>query len=201
MQILQKEDDFLCHLSDGHLVQHTFSGNERAFEVLVGRYYPSLFQYITSCLGDYDLSCDVLQQVLVQLYLSLPSLHQEYSLKSWLWQVTRHKVIDATRRKQCISLSVLEHIEEENALLLIPDPALLPEEQLEHRELQHLVKEAIAILPQRYQQVVTLRYMTQLSFSAIGRLIGIPEATAKTHFQRARPLLRAALQTKLLAEA
>jgi DNA-directed RNA polymerase specialized sigma24 family protein len=55
-------------------------------------------------------------------------------------------------------------------------------------------------LPERYQQVVTLRYLAQMPFSEIGRLIGVPQATAKTHFQRARPLLRAALQAEHVAE-
>jgi RNA polymerase sigma-70 factor, ECF subfamily len=32
-----------------------------------------------------------------------------------------------------------------------------------------------------------------LSFGEIGRLLNMPENTAKTYFQRARPLLRAAL--------
>src|SRR5690348_17593914 len=41
--------------------------------------------------------------------------------------------------------------------------------------------------------VVLLRYTTQMSFSEIGRTLSMPEATAKTYFQRARPLLRAAL--------
>jgi DNA-directed RNA polymerase specialized sigma24 family protein len=32
-----------------------------------------------------------------------------------------------------------------------------------------------------------------MSFSEIGRTLNMPEATAKTYFQRARPLLRASM--------
>jgi RNA polymerase sigma-70 factor (ECF subfamily) len=38
-----------------------------------------------------------------------------------------------------------------------------------------------------------LRYAAQLSFSEIGQALNMPEATAKTYFQRAKPLLRTAL--------
>jgi RNA polymerase sigma-70 factor (ECF subfamily) len=198
--VVQEEGGSFSHLPDGQLVQHALSGDERAFEVLVGRYCSSLFQRIASRLRDYDAACDVLQQVLVQLYLSLPSLNQEHSLKPWLSQVTRSKIIDEVRRKRWVSLSEAGNADEEEALLLLLDPDLSPEEQLDYQELQHQVKEAIATLPERYQQVVILRYLVQLPFSEIGRLVGIPQATAKTHFQRARPLLRAAFHAKHIEE-
>jgi len=45
--------------------------------------------------------------------------------------------------------------------------------------------------------VVLLRYAAQLSCSEIGLALSMPEATAKTYFQRAKPLLRAALSSDL----
>lgn len=198
--VLQKDANSFSQLPDGQLVQRALQGNEVAFEVLVHRYRPGLFQTILSCLGDYDTACDVFQQVLVQLYRSLPSLNYDSSLKAWLSHITRHKIIDEVRRKRSIPLSGLEGTEEQEVLLSLVDPAFLPEELLEYRELQRQVKEAIASLPERYQKVVELRYSTQMSFSEIGRLIGIPQATAKTHFQRAKPLLRAIFQTERLRD-
>lgn len=200
MWTFQGEDDRLSQLSDGQLIQSILAGDEHAFEVLIRRYSSSLFQYITFRLGDYDMACDVLQQVFVQLYHSLPSLNQRHSLRPWLAQVARHKIIDEIRRKRWISFSELEKEEEEKILLIPTDSMLLPEEQLEYRELQSQMKKAIATLPERYQQVVTLRYLTQLPFSEISRLIGIPQATVKTQFRRAKPLLQAALQGEQSAD-
>lgn len=196
MRDFQEGEIPLFLLSDGLVIQHILEGNEQAFEVLIDRYGSSLFRYITSRLRDYDASCDVLQQVLLQLYLSLPSLKRDSPLKPWLWQVTHHKLIDEVRRKRWISLSNLDYTEGETALLLLPDPTLLPEEQVEYQELQHEVQKAIATLPARYQQIVILRYLTQWPFSKISRFLAIPQATAKTYFQRAMPLLRAALQAQ-----
>jgi RNA polymerase sigma-70 factor (ECF subfamily) len=55
------------------------------------------------------------------------------------------------------------------------------------------LQQAIATLPPKYRAVVLLRYAGQLSFSEIGKALHMPDATAKTYFQRSRPLLRAAL--------
>jgi len=41
--------------------------------------------------------------------------------------------------------------------------------------------------------VVLLRYAAQLSYAEIGRVLTMPEATAKTYFQRAKPLLKVGL--------
>jgi RNA polymerase sigma factor (sigma-70 family) len=63
----------------------------------------------------------------------------------------------------------------------------------EYHDLQKSLQQAIQSLPPKFRSVVQLRYTKELSFGEIGRLLNMPENTAKTYFQRARPLLRAAL--------
>jgi len=63
-----------------------------------------------------------------------------------------------------------------------------------------LLLEAIETLPLRYRAVVLLRYASQLSFREIGQELGIPHATAKTYFHRARKPLRALLEPELAQE-
>ena len=79
-------------------------------------------------------------------------------------------------------------------MLLLPDPDLPPEEQVEQDELRELLREAIETLPSRYRAVVLLRYTHHLSFREIGQELGIPDATAKTYFHRAKEPLRALLE-------
>jgi len=63
----------------------------------------------------------------------------------------------------------------------------------EQHDLQRVIQRAIQLLPSRYRPVVYLRYAEDMTFEAIGHQLSIPESTAKTYFQRARPLLRASL--------
>ncbi len=192
----------LTTLSDGLLARQSLAGDDQAFEVLVTRYSTHLFNFIYHLLKDYDLSCDILQKVMVQLYLSLPSLHQEKPFKSWLFTVARHYVIDETRRKHLISLSEGEptNDEEENGVFAIADPALAPEEQCEYRELQQNLALAIQTLPAHYRRIVLLRYVQQCTFPEIGEVLNIRPDTAKTYFHRALPLLRAVLQVEHVYE-
>ncbi|RAQ94665.1 RNA polymerase sigma factor [Thermogemmatispora tikiterensis] len=182
---------------DGILAQKALAGDEQAFEMLLKRYQTPLFSFIYHFLGDYDQACDVLQQVFLQLYISLPKLRTGEPLKAWLFQVARNRCLDELRRKRAVHFSELEGSTDEDELSpldTLPDGGPLPEELAEHHDLQRLLSEAIQTLPPRFRAVVLLRYLAQLSFAEIGQTLQMPEATAKTYFQRAKPLLRTALR-------
>lgn len=191
----QCEIPFL-EMADGMLVKLILAGEKSAFEPLIRRYEQSLFSFIYHLLGNYDLACDILQDVFIKFYLSLPDLRIDQPLKPWLFQVARNRCVDELRRKHPISFSQLEGSDEEDELspiAILPDPDPLPEDIAEHHEFQQILHQAINELPFKYRQVVLLRYSARFSFIEIGRILNMPQATAKTYFQRARPLLRQAL--------
>jgi len=186
----------VVEITDGMLVQQTLAGDQNAFAILVKRYNTPLFNFIRHCLGDYDLACDIAQQVFLQLYLSMPTLRTSEPLKAWLFQVARNRCLDELRRKRAIHFSELEASTDEDdlsPLAIMPDTRPQPDEMAERHDLQHKLRQAIDALPPKFRSVVLLRYTSQLSFSEIGKVLNMPEATAKTYFQRARPLLRAAM--------
>jgi len=200
MQIRERERIRISEISDGILAQQTLAGDQQAFETLIKRYQASLYNFIYRFLSDYDQACDVLQQVFLQLYLSLSTLHTDRPLKAWLFQVARNRCLDELRRKHAIHFSELESANDEDDLSpldALPDKSPLPEELAEHADLQELLQRAIRALPPKFRAVVLLRYASQLSFCEIGQVLNMPEATAKTYFQRAKPLLRATLKTQL----
>jgi RNA polymerase sigma factor (sigma-70 family) len=183
-------------LTDGILVKQTLAGDQGAFEVLVKRYNTPIFNFICHLLNDYDLACDVSQQVFTQLYISMPTLRTGEPLKAWLFQVARNRCLDELRRKRAIHFSEMETAHDEDdlsPLAIIPDNSPLPDELAERNDLKEKLHAAIDALPPKFRMVVLLRYTSQLSFSEIGKTLQMPEATAKTYFQRARPLLRTAM--------
>ncbi len=199
MQVRERTKIQAPEISDGTLVQQALAGDQRAFEALVRRYNVPLFNFICHCLSDYDLACDVSQQVFLQLYISMPTLRTGEPLKAWLFQVARNRCLDELRRKRAIHFSELESANDEDdlsPLAIMPDTRPLPEEIAERHDLQSSLRSAIEALPPKFRSVVLLRYAGQLSFSEIGKTLNMPEATAKTYFQRARPLLRTALASQ-----
>jgi RNA polymerase sigma-70 factor (ECF subfamily) len=198
MQTREHEQTSALIMTDGMLARQAMAGDQSAFEALVHRYSTSLFNFIYRFLNDYDLACDVLQQVFLQLYISLPTLRTGEPFKAWLFQVARNRCLDELRRKHAIHFSELDADSEEelSPLTSMPDTQPLPEELAERHDLQDALRRAIQSLPIKFRSVVLLRYVSQLSFAEIGQALNMPEATAKTYFQRAKPLLRTALSSQ-----
>jgi RNA polymerase sigma factor (sigma-70 family) len=189
--------------SENFLIAQAVQGDADAFDKIVDIYQLQLLNFIRRCLNDEELSNDVLQFVFMQLHVSLPKLHRNLHstrtknpLKSWLFQVAWNRCMDELRRHRSIPFSSLETFDQDEELSMlnvIPDPHPLPEAVAENHELRKTVRQAIEKLPPRLRSVVFLRYTRELSFVEIGRILHMPENTAKTYFQRARPLLRAEL--------
>lgn len=194
-------------LSDQALLAHSAAGDDSAFECIVHRYQAPLYNFIRRSLGDYEQAFDVLQFVFMQLYTSLPKLSMNLSstrtktpLKSWLFQVAWNRCMDELRKHRPVFFSELEIEEAEEGLSFlsaIPDNCPLPEEIAEQHDLRYMLCQAIETLPPKFRLVVSLRYTRDLSFMEIGNILHMPENTAKTYFQRARPLLRQALVARL----
>jgi len=113
-----------------------------------------------------------------------------------LYQVARNRCLDELRRKRAMHFSELEkEIDEEEQSLVetMQDRSPLPDEVVERRDVQEILLKAIRALPPKFRAVVLLRYASQLSYAEIGRVLHMPEATAKTYFQRAKPLLQVGL--------
>ena len=184
---------------DGVLVGQAQAGDQRAFEFLVSRYHRPLANYVRGFLKDGEQVYDVLQQVYLQLYVSLPILLTNVSLKGWLFQVARNRCLDELRRRRrraetSFSTLAWEYSEEDlSPIEAIPDPDPLPEEVAEEIDLYCTLQEATASLPPKVRSIVRLRCFKQLTFSEIGRMLNMPQTTVKTYFYRSLPRLRRAL--------
>ena len=187
---------------DEQLVTQPLAGDHAAFEALVHSYDAGLLGYIRHVLGrdgDEEQAHDVLQFVLLQFYLALPTLSTRHSLKPWLFRVAHNRCVDelrARRRQRVIHFSELEggsNEEDSSPMSLIQDPQPLPEEVVEHDNAIQEFRHAIQGLPLTYRSVVLMRCLYDMSFPEIAQALKMPDATVKTYFYRARPHLRAFL--------
>lgn len=178
------------HQTDEELARRFARGDREAFEALVNRYAKPIYNFALNFLGDADDADEAAQLTFVQLYQSLPRAGLDSPLKPWIYQIARHKCVDLWRQRKTLSLSPPDDAEDDPPEWNVPDPSPLPEELADRKDLQRLLRDAIAALPPNYRAAATLRYVNELSFAEIGRAMGIPENTAKTYFQRAKKMLR-----------
>jgi len=105
------------------------------------------------------------------------------SVRGWIlgivWNCERMRARESRRRAHW------EHAAAQRSAM-VPIPAQHPE----HADLHA----ALAALPERYRQPVTLRFLEDLAFPEIAQVLGIPERTARTRVARAVKRLRTRLQ-------
>ncbi|HET7767183.1 MAG TPA: sigma-70 family RNA polymerase sigma factor [Chloroflexota bacterium] len=187
--------------SDEALARRARGGDHAAFGALVERYQTPAFNFAYRFLGDYDEATDAAQTGFVQLFTSLPGLDLSRPIRPWLFRTIRNRCIDVIRQRRTVSLDAPARESEMDDGLpagdQVADADPLPDEVVERADLQQLLSAAIRRLPERYRDVVALRYTTDLTFGEVAAALEIPENTARIHFHRAKALLREALRELL----
>lgn len=177
-------------VAEARLVAQALSGSQPAFEQIVRRYERPVITLIMRMIGDRGLAEDLAQETFVKAFRHLAAFDTRRRLSSWLFRIAHNTAIDALRRaRPHVSL---EHFGGEGVGL---DPAA-PEspDPVEREALAGAIERALTHLRPEYRAAVTLRYEEGLPFDEIGHVMGIPEATARSHVHRARRELAALLK-------
>ena len=170
-------------------------GDTAAFERLVQRHSRGVYNFVYRMVGNPADAEDIAQDVFVQVFRSLPKARTDLPFRPWLYVVARNKCLDFLKRKRPLLFADTAAPDDDgdDPAARVPDPEPLPDELVERADLQRVLQEAIEALPPKYRQVVALRYGAELGFAEIGEALALPENTVKTHFHRAKALLRARL--------
>src|SRR5918996_976897 len=72
-------------------------GDERAFAIIVRTYEQPVFNYVVRLTGDRNLAEDLTQEVFLRVFQGLPSLSLRSRFTTWLFQVTKNRVLDELR--------------------------------------------------------------------------------------------------------
>lgn len=182
---------FWAEHTDEDLARMYNAGSVEAFDELVRRYHGAVIGLCIRMVGRREDAEDLAQDVFVQLLKSLPAARTDAPVRPWILVIARNKCLDFLKRRRPVPFSDVSGDEE--AAPAIADQRALPEELAEQSDLRHHIRREIAALPERYRAVVALRYANDLSFAEIGSVLRLPENTVKTHFQRAKSMLRVRL--------
>lgn len=145
--------------------------HEDAFAALMQRYREALRAFTFRLVGDPYVAEEICQDTLLKAWQQATSFRVEAHLRAWLFRVARNSAIDHLRRRRpCTEELGQGH----------PDPATLPEEEVERAWVISCLGEALSRLPPVYREVVELRYFQQLEYAEIARILEIPLGTVKS---------------------
>jgi RNA polymerase sigma-70 factor (ECF subfamily) len=190
---------------DAALLERIRRDEPGAFEAFVAAYGDRIFGFGRRVCGDSEDARDVVQDTLLQAYLSLKDLEHPEALRSWLYRVASNACLMKRRRGRYepareLSLEDLAPRPGEGPGIEIPDPGSLPDEDLERTRVRERVRAAIGDLPDLYRIVLVMRDMEHLSTEETAVALSVPASTVKMRLHRARLMVRQRLEAAFAAD-
>ena len=164
---------------DAVLARRALDGDGGAFDELCRRHYGAIHATAYRLAGNADDAEDLAQECFVRAHRSLQWYRAEGTFGTWLRKILLHLARDRFRRQaRRPRESGLDHVE--------PTAKGGPYAELGRRELERLLREALAGLPDRLRIPLVLRTLEGSTYEEIADLTGITPATARTQVMRAR---------------
>lgn len=165
------------------LIEGCRRGDRRFQRELVDRFSPRLYAIARRYLPDEAHAQDVLQDSLVKILTRIEQYQGSGSFEGWMRQVVVGTALNRLDRKWMRREVCKETVYLDGSV----DPFVL--DDLSTQDIMACVRE----LPEGYRHVFNLYAIEGYRHREIAQMMGISEATSRTHYARARALLRSVL--------
>ena len=173
-------------ITDDDLMRLYQQGDVDAFDVLFDRYYVSVYNFARTMLNNGAEADEVLQEAFLSVAQSGHSYAGRGSFRTWLMRIVRNRCLNrlaAVRARREVSGG------SNFDAATLPAQAPGPVEQLEELDEQNRIRAAIAELPERQREAITLYAFEQMKYRQIAEVMEMPVGTVKTLIHRARASL------------
>jgi RNA polymerase sigma factor (sigma-70 family) len=175
-------DTILNPIPDEELIQRILAGEKRLFELLIRKYNQRLYRLGMSILENEAEAEDAMQTAYINAYQHLSRFEQRASFGTWLTRIMLNQCYEQKRR----SKPILTNFEQTDNFVNMKTPA----NQLANKELNDVLEQAIAQLPEKYRLVFVLREIEDMSVRQTSATLNIEEPNVKVRLNRAKTMLR-----------
>jgi RNA polymerase sigma-70 factor (ECF subfamily) len=165
---------------------------------LMQRHGRSVYGYCRNALQDPALADDVHQSIFLEVLRALPSFERRSSLKTWLFRIAHHRVMDALKRRRVQRRMSACPLTE---AIAVRDLAPTPGEALDDRTVRQALRACLRELDPHTRAVLRMRFQDGLSFQQIANVCGERPGALQARVARALTRLRARITTRLEAPA
>lgn len=156
------------------LVEQAINGNDDAFVQMMKLYKVDLYKTALSFLKNKEKALEAVQEVTYRAYKNLHKVRQAQYFKTWLIRIMINYCQDELKKdRRIVSDDVIAEQQGESESYLLLE-----------------IEEALDKLDDRSREIVTLKYLQELSIKEIAIEMGRPEGTIKTWLHKALQKLR-----------
>ena len=180
---MEREDDV-------QLIHRVLSGDDKAFDILVGKYQKSVHALAWRKIGDFHYAEEITQDAFLQAYKKLSTLKNPHQFAGWLYVIASRLCIDWMRKQkpamQSLENTRMEEIEEVSYRQYVSEQQRTRSAERRHE----IVKKLLEKLPESERTVVTLYYLGEMTTKEISKFLGVSAKTISSRLTRARKRLK-----------
>jgi len=177
----------LTKLTDEQLVALLRKGDQQAFTEIYNRYAENLAGFAAAKLYNLDDARDLLHDLFVKLWENREQLYITSNLQSYLFGITRHRIIDKIRK----NITREEYASVAQSLTQVYQQSI--DKQVEAGELQQTIRKSVDKLPPRVKEIYKLSREEGLSNHEIAEKLSLSEQTVRNQLSIALKQLRKSL--------
>jgi RNA polymerase sigma-70 factor, ECF subfamily len=157
-----------------------------AFMALYESHYRKLFAFVYSRVGNVELSKDLIAEVFERAYVKGRSIREPAAHRAWLFVVANNVVMGHFRQRKR-ELKTVDRFKES---LWLSDRPMEPHEYAVRGEQKASLMRYFRTLSQRDQEVLSLKFDTDLTHAEIAQVTGMTETNVRVSIFRALKRLR-----------
>lgn len=154
-------------------------GEQAAFSELVRRHQRRAYAVARAIVINHEDAEDAVQEGFLHAYRAIDRFLPDQAFGAWLHRIVANAALDVTRRRKVRDADELP----ETVASPFRDPA-------EKSELRQRLNDALQTLPPRQRAVIVLHDVEGYKHAEIGKMLDIPEGTARSDLHYARSQLR-----------
>jgi RNA polymerase sigma-70 factor (ECF subfamily) len=163
------------------------------YSVLMARYEPALDRYIRRLgIKTKEDRQDVLQEVFIKAYRNLHGFDTSLKFSSWLYRIAHNEAISWYRKHSVRPEGHL--VEDSDTVLAFFEASELRTDAATKKRLNaEALAAGMAKLPDKYRQILILRYFEHKEYEEISDILKIPTGTVGTLLHRGKARLETLL--------
>jgi RNA polymerase sigma-70 factor (ECF subfamily) len=193
------EEASFSEKKDGDLVRAALAGDKVSFSALVERYVSPIYKFSYRYVRNGPDAEDVAQETFLRVWKNLGRFDQEKNFKTWIFTIAKNASLDLLKKRKTISFSQIGEGDDVIDAVLAPYVAVeeTSKDFFDKNVLKRDFDAALARLPERYRDVMVLRYTDNLKFREIAERLHEPVDTIKSRHRRGLALLRDVMSSPL----
>jgi RNA polymerase sigma-70 factor (ECF subfamily) len=164
-------------------VRRVQAGDLDGFEGIVHRWQGPLVHLAYRFVRDRERAEDLAQEAFLRAFQQLHQFRGDSAFSTWLFSLALNVYRSALRRRALPAVPL-------DAVAELVGSELPPELALESAERDEWVRRAVAALPARYRDALSVFYFSDKNLAETARILAVPEGTAKAWLHRGRERLR-----------